>query len=508
MRCCILRKFILKAAVTAFTFGSASVTFAANSFSDVQPTHWAYKAVTELAEVGVIEGYGDYNDDVSLSNKFNGGRNITRYEMAQMIAKALARVEGETSPFNVHLVGHQWRYTDDVGRDHVVDGAVKAFNMGAGSITLDELNKLRDLVYEFQGELETLGVRVDDLRDHSDKVQWAGKIEYTYNYHKYRGNTGIKQNSDGTYGPYRGLSDRNNHDGVFRLEPVAEIGSHWKAVARFDAGFSLKKDSTNDVFLKRVYAEGYYDKFNVKLGRFGFCPAVEDGIVADTNMSGIQLAFGSKWKAVVSYGRVGGGDEPEYATHFDSYSTYDGSLGTYRHISRNGGTSDDPTDVVALNVLYQPGEQGLYGGASYYYAKDKDFRAYSKNFDGDKASIWAVSLGYRFNDMLDLHGSYGRNGKADFQKDGWAVDLRYGNYGDYAERGDWAVWAGYAKFGDGAGIVSNQGDDIATGEKGWHVGAAYAPFKNVGLLVRYADAKILDTNVKDRHFFGRVEFFF
>ena len=130
-----MKKSVVSALTAAVLMGAvATPAFAANPFSDVQPTHWAYKAVTELAEVGVIEGYGDYNDDVNLSNKFNGGRNITRYEMAQMIAKALARVEGETSPFNVHLVGHQWRYTDDVGRDHVVDGSVKAFNMGAGSV--------------------------------------------------------------------------------------------------------------------------------------------------------------------------------------------------------------------------------------------------------------------------------------------------------------------------------------------------------------------------------------
>ena len=460
-----MKKSLVAALTGALVVGATATTFAAaNPFSDVPAGHWAYDSVTRLAGEGIIEGYGD--------GTYRGNRNITRYEMAQMIARAMAKTPRA--------------------------------NMSAASRA-----DLDTLAAEFRDELDNLGVRVEELEKNADKVKWTGKVEYTYNHHKYRGNTGIKQNGDGSFGPYRSLSDRSGHDGLFRLEPTAELNEHWTAHARFDAGFNLQDDSTNDVFLKRAYVEGDYDKFNVKLGRFGFCPSIEDGIVADTNMSGIQLGFGSKWKFNVSYGRIGGGDEPEYATHKDGFNTYDGSLGTYRHISRNGGTADDPTDMVALNVRYEPGEKGLYGGASYYYAKDDDFAAYKNGAsDNDKASIWAVGLGYKFNDMLDLHGSYGRNGKADFQKDGWAVDLRYGRYGDYAEKGDWAVWAGYAKFGEGAGIVSNQGDDIATGEKGWHVGAAYAPFRNVGVLVRYADAKILDTNVKDKHFWARAEFFF
>ena len=69
---------------TALMVGAGSTTFAAaNPFSDVPRGHWAYDAVTQLAADGVIEGYGD--------GTFLGNRNITRYEMAQMVAKALAR---------------------------------------------------------------------------------------------------------------------------------------------------------------------------------------------------------------------------------------------------------------------------------------------------------------------------------------------------------------------------------------------------------------------------------
>ncbi|MBM6825488.1 S-layer homology domain-containing protein, partial [Veillonella magna] len=56
--------------------------FAANPFSDVTPSDWAYQSVSQLAAAGVINGYPD--------GTFQGQKNITRYEMAQMVAKAMA----------------------------------------------------------------------------------------------------------------------------------------------------------------------------------------------------------------------------------------------------------------------------------------------------------------------------------------------------------------------------------------------------------------------------------
>ncbi len=424
-----MKKSLVAALTGALVVGATATTFAAaNPFSDVPAGHWAYNSVTKLTSEGVIEGYGD--------GTFRGNRNITRYEMAQMVARALAKTPSA--------------------------------NLSAASRA-----ELEKLAAEFRDELDSLGVRVAELEKNADKVKWTGKIEYTYNHHKYSGYG---------WGKTKGMS----HGGVFRLEPVAEVNDHWTAHARFDASYDGRADSTGDAKLKRVYAQGDYDKFGVKLGRFGFCPQVEDGLVLDTVVSGIELSFGNKWQGVITAGRIGADSDEAHA---------------------ETGWNDD-TDIVGINVRYnKPEEKGVYGGLSYYYAKDDDYRYYNKNGE-DKAQVLALSLGYKFNDKLDLHGSYARNGKADYQKNGWAVDLRYGNYGDYAEKGDWAVWAGYAKFAEGVALGTDQGDDIATGEKGWHVGAAYAPFKNVGLQVRYANAKIIDTQLKDRHFWARAEFFF
>ena len=98
-----MKKSVVSALAAAVILGGASVpAFAAqNPFSDVNEHHWAYHSVTELAEAGIVTGYD--NSDASLNGRFVGGRNITRYEMAQMIAKTLARIEGESSPFAIQL---------------------------------------------------------------------------------------------------------------------------------------------------------------------------------------------------------------------------------------------------------------------------------------------------------------------------------------------------------------------------------------------------------------------
>ena len=79
-----MKKTVAAAVAAAFVVGaSANVSAAANPFSDVPAGHWAYNSVSKLAAEGIIEGYGD--------GTYRGDRNITRYEMAQMIAKAMAK---------------------------------------------------------------------------------------------------------------------------------------------------------------------------------------------------------------------------------------------------------------------------------------------------------------------------------------------------------------------------------------------------------------------------------
>ena len=168
-----MKKTLVSALTTALVVGAASTTFAAaNPFSDVPADHWAYDAVSQLAADGVIEGYGD--------TTFRGNQNITRYEMAQMIAKAMAKSD--------------------------VSAADKAL--------------IDKLAAEFSDELNNLGVRVSNLERNADKVKWNGEARYTYT------STRDKSKED---------SKSNDDELLLRLEPSAEVNRNWHVNARLDA---------------------------------------------------------------------------------------------------------------------------------------------------------------------------------------------------------------------------------------------------------------------------------
>ncbi|MBP2632639.1 MAG: S-layer protein, partial [Firmicutes bacterium] len=126
-----MKKTLAAAITSALVIGVASTTFAAaNPFSDVPTDHWSFDAVAKLAHEGVIEGYGD--------NTFRGDAKITRYEMAQMVAKAMAKTD--------------------------VSAADKA--------TIDKLSA------EYADELNNLGVRVAALEKKTDNVKFTGEARF------------------------------------------------------------------------------------------------------------------------------------------------------------------------------------------------------------------------------------------------------------------------------------------------------------------------------------------
>ena len=109
----------------AMVLGVTASAYAENPFSDVPAGHWAYDSVAKLAASGAIDGYGD---DI-----FDGDKLMTRYEMAQIVAKAMAK-----------------------GAD------------------------VEKLAAEFADELDTLGVRVDKLEKEQDAVKITGQVRYSY----------------------------------------------------------------------------------------------------------------------------------------------------------------------------------------------------------------------------------------------------------------------------------------------------------------------------------------
>ena len=109
----------------AMALGVTASAYAANPFSDVPAGHWAYDAVNKLAAAGVVDGYPD--------GTYGGDKLMTRYEMAQIVAKAMAK--------------------------------------GAN---------IDKLAAEFADELDSLGVRVANLEKKTDNVKIIGQIRASY----------------------------------------------------------------------------------------------------------------------------------------------------------------------------------------------------------------------------------------------------------------------------------------------------------------------------------------
>ncbi|MBE8954467.1 MAG: S-layer homology domain-containing protein [Quinella sp. 2Q5] len=466
-----MKKSVAAALAAAAVIGVSSTSFAAiaNPFTDVPAGHWAYQSIEKLRIAGIIDGYTDeYGRPNSM---FRGDRNITRYEAAQMIARALAK-----NP------------------------------TGANKAELDRL------VAEFRDELDALGVRVANLEKYADKVIWHGKLEYTY--HQFKTdplNTGHK------------AKDTSNGY-IFRFEPEAEVNDHWTLHARIDAEGDMRDDTTTNFSLVRGWAQGDYDKFQIKLGKFEFYPENEAGLIWDTEISGAELSFGSKWKFTVTGGRIN--DDTISGGTYGRAEVPDDLKAIGIPDNAFGFEGVDPATVVGLRVDYDNDGKGLFGGAGWYHIKDDDLAwgrtQYVENtiLNGNteakqynKANIWTVNLGYRFTDKLTLSGGYARNTKADWEKNSWQAELNYGDYEDASEKGQWSVWAGYRKYGTNVSFVPTA-EDALLGTRGWIVGAAWAPFKNIGLIAKYFDGKYIEDGVynsghgKARHLFGRVEFFF
>ena len=418
-----MKKTLVSALTTALVVGAASTTFAAaNPFSDVPADHWAYDAVSQLAADGVIDGYGD--------TTFKGNRNITRYEMAQMVAKAMAK---NTS--------------------------------GADKALVDKL------AAEFAEELNNLGVRVANLERNADMVKWNGKAEYTYTRDKEK-DANAEQN--GTF--------------LFRLEPSAEVNEHWHVKARLDAKIHASSDSGKDdsekVELKRIWAQGDYDKFQVKIGKFA---QINNDTFADTTFSGVELSYGKEVKGIVGVGRINKED-----------NLFDIDTTAWTNLRKSGS-------YQYVGVGYNKGK--FDGLLSWHHVKahDNAFN-YKNNGTTDQMNLLAVEAGYNFSKNVGVKGFYVWNKNADIQKKAGRAEIDYKG-AQKENKGTWGAWLAYSHLGYNA-MIANPWDAVKPGEKGWEIGANYAPFKNIVTTVRYGRDKQITGGKKVNHLFGRVEFFF
>ena len=336
-----MKKHLAVLAATA-VLGVTSA-FAANPFSDVTPQDWAYQAVAQLASQGIVNGYPD--------GTFKGQHNITRFEMAQMVAKAMARQDR-------------------------VDAEQNAI-----------INRLAN---EFSAELNNLGVRVATLENKVGNFKFTGDARL-----KYEG----KNDARDSKFDYRG-----------RVQFEGTVNDNTKAVVRLAAEKEFGAEGAPKAELDRVYVQHNFGKYaTVTAGRQDL--VVGNGLVYDDAFEGAVATVGKdKLNASVAYGYLQGGsyiNEAGKKLELDTATRAQNSQVTVYQLNTM------PTEKLAVKGFYadvhEKGVNSVYGASVDAKLGSKVWVGgeYAKQETrGAAGEAWTAGVGYGEADMAKA-GTWG-----------------------------------------------------------------------------------------------------
>ena len=243
-----MKKILALAAVAALTAGVSA--YAANPFSDVTPDDWAFQAVSDLSAQGVVEGYPD--------GSFKGERNMTRYELAQIIARLMAKED---------------------------------------QLNAEQQATLDKLAGEYADELANLGVRVANLEKKVGNISWSGDARMQYQHNLAEGSR---------------TEHADTWNGRMRINVEGQVNDQVTVNGRFVNEMDFKDGDSSSTSMDRINAKWTpNDATYVTIGRQGVAldvtgtfwdeDAVFDGVAAgwDNGKVGVEAGYGrfkSAWK--------------------------------------------------------------------------------------------------------------------------------------------------------------------------------------------------------------------
>lgn len=279
-----MKHTFLKAAIAA-CFACAAVTVsAANPFTDVSADDWAYQAVASLSDEGVIDGYPD--------GTFRGDKHVTRYEIAQIVARLMAKEDTLNASQKETLAKLSSQYANEL-KDLGVRIAELEKKRGATDLITElrvqSIDRYDDVFKGKKHNEISTRVRLNTITPVNDRVHLYGQIEtildmngknsydvnrYDWNKEK-EGKTGAAANRDG-YG-----------DGDFHLNRL------WTTYH-----FGPKQDTSKLPFgpSKNLIGIG---QFPVKMGVTGY--------TYDGEVKGVFASFGDYLKGgrlTLAFGRA------------------------------------------------------------------------------------------------------------------------------------------------------------------------------------------------------------
>ena len=295
-----------------------TTAFATNPFSDVTPNDWAYQSVSQLAAAGVINGYPD--------GTFKGQNNITRYEMAQMVAKAMA----------------------NEARANAEQQAM--------------INRLSD---EFASELNNLGVRVATLENKVGNVKVTGDVRLRY------------QGSDkkDMFSNDNNPNKKSKFDYRGRIQFNANVNENTSAVVRVSTGSKeFGNASSSSVEFDRVYVAHKFGQDTTLVGgRFG--AFIGGGLIYDDTFDGAALAYDNgNFSATAAHGYF-------MAGNLFGSASFDG-------LDVKDADADTNISVTLLQAQGKLGEHATIGGFYAFGNRFLDNDIYGGHLDLQFDKLW------------------------------------------------------------------------------------------------------------------------
>ena len=412
-----MKKILALAAVAALTAGVSA--YAANPFSDVTPDDWAFQAVSDLSVQGVVEGYPD--------GSFKGERNMTRYELAQIIARLMAKED---------------------------------------QLNAEQQATLDKLAGEYADELANLGVRVANLEKKVGNISWSGDARMQYQH-------ALAENSR--------TEHADSWNGRMRINVEGQVNDQVTVNGRFVTNMYFKNadDDDGNTTMDRINAKWTpNDATYVTIGRQGVAldvtgtfwdeDAVFDGVAAgwDNGKVGVEAGYGrfkDAWKN-------DGGNPPAG----ENWKTVDSTEAWYGKLTGHIADAADVSAFYLKNAQKQDtgdatGKTASAWGAGLSYGIG-DF-----TIDGDYVKTKNTPVGGAAGDAA-LWTAGLTYGEVDTDKVGsWSLGAHYVK----ADKGSTLLGCSALDMGDQLNFASD------TNVKFWVAKAGVAVQKNVELDAYY-----------------------
>jgi len=423
--------------------------------------------LAQLSKAGIATGYGD--------GTYRGYQPITRYEVAQLVAKAM---EKQNLP-------------------------------EAEKRALDKLSA------EFAPELSSLGVRVAALEKKTDRVRWNGFLRFDAWKDKHGSRAKV----------WGGKPNKNLNHIQLEFDPYIRLNEHWAVINRMEFWIDSKASDNATMRVRRAWAEGKYGHTIIKLGRLPWDSTLDRGHIIGDSFSGAQVRFGNRWRTTLTAGRLNdyshrwGGGVNDFVADMDTHDVqaieteYDVSKALKVGVAYFHAKNDSWKDGVAYVPQWGP----IFG----YALKDgrKAGLDYAgPGFGADQRHIWEVGATYKFSPKLSFNVAYARNTTGNWERrynTSYTAELTYngGLYPNFFRKGSVGALLAYRQIGQGAVLQPTYNDFYFCSNgsmRGWNAAVAYVIAPKIMATLRYARGKDLmySGDQKMSTFYGTLHFWF